>query len=393
MVRAKALTGPLTRTFQALVAGTVSPGQADTIHTALTALPSGGLVRRRGEKLMLTHATRLTGTELARAGRHLVEVVDPDAVDRRLQAALERQERAAHLDRYLAITEDRAGGVWIKGHGTAEDGALLTAALLPLTRPEPATTDSETDQETGDMRARRRATRASTAPGIWDALITLARHGLDTNLVPDTHGTPPRLLVTLDHHTLTRDLANAGITAGVGTTADGTDLPPGVLRRLACDAEIIPAVLGTRSEVLDVGRTRRTGHPRPLDRPRDPRPALHLPRLPPTTGDVPGPPPHPLARRRPHRPRQPRPAVRTPPPHPPPHPLADPAQPPRPKTRIPTTTQTRPDIGMDPISTTARLVEVRSDSEGEPSCLGRGEPLPDLVRDQVAGDQHPAPLG
>ncbi len=143
VVRAHALTGPLTRTFQALVAGTVSPGQADTIHTALTALPSGGLVRRRGEKVMLTHATRLTGTELARAGRHLVEVVDPDAVDRRLEAALERQERAAHLDRYLAITEDRAGGVWIKGHGTAEDGALLTAALLPLTRPEPARTDTE----------------------------------------------------------------------------------------------------------------------------------------------------------------------------------------------------------------------------------------------------------
>jgi hypothetical protein len=43
----------------------------------------------------------------------------------------------------------------------------------------------------------------------------------------------------------------------VGTTADGTDLPPGVLRRLACDAEIIPAVYGTTSEVLDLGRTHR----------------------------------------------------------------------------------------------------------------------------------------
>ncbi len=158
---------------------------------------------------MLTHATRLTGTELARAGRHLVQVVDPDAVDRRLEAALERQERAAHLDRYLAITEDRAGGVWIKGHGTAEDGALLTAALLPLTRPEPATTDTEDGEECAPARDPR-AYGART----WDALITLARHGLDTNLVPDTHGTPPRLLVTLDHHTLTRDLATAGITAG-----------------------------------------------------------------------------------------------------------------------------------------------------------------------------------
>ena len=31
-----------------------------------------------------------------------------------------------------------------------------------------------------------------------------------------------------------------------------------MVRRLACDAEIIPVVLGTRGEVLDVGRTTRT---------------------------------------------------------------------------------------------------------------------------------------
>ncbi len=43
----------------------------------------------------------------------------------------------------------------------------------------------------------------------------------------------------------------------MGTTADGTELPPGVLRRLACDAEIIPAILGSHGEVLDVGRLRR----------------------------------------------------------------------------------------------------------------------------------------
>lgn len=30
-----------------------------------------------------------------------------------------------------------------------------------------------------------------------------------------------------------------------------------MVRRLACDADLIPAVLGTHSEVLDVGRTRR----------------------------------------------------------------------------------------------------------------------------------------
>ncbi len=80
--------------------------------------------------------------------------------------------------------------------------------------------------------------------------MATAQHALNTQLPPETHGTPARLLVTVDHDTLRG-------AAGVGTTADGTDLPPDVIRRLACDAEIIPAVLGSHGEVLDVGRLRR----------------------------------------------------------------------------------------------------------------------------------------
>jgi hypothetical protein len=42
-----------------------------------------------------------------------------------------------------------------------------------------------------------------------------------------------------------------------GLLADGTELSPGELRRLACSAELIPVVLGTGSKVLDLGRTYR----------------------------------------------------------------------------------------------------------------------------------------
>ena len=260
VVRAKALTGPLARTREALVAGTMSPAQADLIVAAVADLPPGDWTRRRGEKLMVRQAGHLDATELARAGRHLVEVVDPDAVDRRLQAGLEREERAAHLDRHLSICEDRAGGVRIRGRGSAEDGALLKAALLPLTRPENRPEDrvNEVDEETGQPCPAGQPCAPGRDPReagarCWDALIALAQHALTTELPPQTHGTPARLLITLDHHTLQHDLQ----TQGVGTTGDGTDLPPATLRRLACDAEIIPAVLGGHSEVLDVGRTRR----------------------------------------------------------------------------------------------------------------------------------------
>jgi hypothetical protein len=48
-----------------------------------------------------------------------------------------------------------------------------------------------------------------------------------------------------------------GLGVGVGVAGDGTDLSAATIRRLACDAEIIPAVLGGQGEVFDVGRTRR----------------------------------------------------------------------------------------------------------------------------------------
>jgi hypothetical protein len=42
---------------------------------------------------------------------------------------------------------------------------------------------------------------------------------------------------------------------------DGTAVSPGELRRLACQADLIPVVLGTGSTVLDVGRAHRLAPP------------------------------------------------------------------------------------------------------------------------------------
>jgi hypothetical protein len=49
--------------------------------------------------------------------------------------------------------------------------------------------------------------------------------------------------------------------AASGVLADGTRLSAGELRLLACSAELIPAVLGTDSQVLDVGRAHRLAPP------------------------------------------------------------------------------------------------------------------------------------
>ena len=44
---------------------------------------------------------------------------------------------------------------------------------------------------------------------------------------------------------------------GAGSTMTGQGLGVETIRRIACDAMIIPVVLGSGSEILDVGRARR----------------------------------------------------------------------------------------------------------------------------------------
>ena len=65
--------------------------------------------------MMLAEAKRLDATDLRKVGRRLVEVVDPDGAERREERAMDREERAAHLNRHLSITDDGAGGARIRG--------------------------------------------------------------------------------------------------------------------------------------------------------------------------------------------------------------------------------------------------------------------------------------
>jgi hypothetical protein len=71
-----------------------------------------------------------------------------------------------------------------------------------------------------------------------------------TDLLPDSHGATPRLTLTMD----LQDLKNR---AGLATTETGEQLSASAIRRICCDSDVIPAILGSNSEVLDVGRTQR----------------------------------------------------------------------------------------------------------------------------------------
>ncbi|GAA4913035.1 uncharacterized protein DUF222 [Actinomycetospora succinea] len=63
------------------------------------------------------------------------------------------------------------------------------------------------------------------------------------------------LTITIDHRWLRGALTERG---GYGVLESGLRVHPGTVRRWACDAEIVPVVLGSKSEPLDVGRLQRT---------------------------------------------------------------------------------------------------------------------------------------
>ena len=93
---------------------------------------------------------------------------------------------------------------------------------------------------------------------MWDALVQLAqpRPGHRRRPRLPRHPHPGRGHHRPPHPDRRRPPQAARPTLPV--TSDGLDLPPAVVRRLACDAEVIPVLLGSHGEVLDVGRATRT---------------------------------------------------------------------------------------------------------------------------------------
>ena len=201
--------------------------------------------------MLLDEAKRLDATELRKVARRLLAVVDPDGQDRRDEKALDREERAAHLSRHLTISDDHAGGAWIKGRCSIEDAATLKATLMPLAKPQPSN-GPVCDPATCQLPGCGHDGRDPRDHGIrmLDALVDLCRRAQTKDLLPESHGATPRVTVTVSYQDL-RDQT------GYGTTETGEDLTAATIRRICCDADIIPAVLGTDLEVLDVGRTQR----------------------------------------------------------------------------------------------------------------------------------------
>ncbi len=222
MVRlATAVTEPaLAPVAEAMGDGWLSTTKAHVIERAVDRLPGDRALRARGVQVLLDDAKRLDATELKKVALHLVTVVDPDGDERRDEKALDRLERAAHHSRNLSITDDQAGGAWIKGRCSSEDAAMLKATLIPLAAPVPTdapTCHSDSCAVPGcghDGRDPR-----DHGARMLDALVEACRLLQTTEVLPESHGAVPRL-------TLTMDLRAAAPLSGLGETDTGEQSSP-----------------------------------------------------------------------------------------------------------------------------------------------------------------------
>lgn len=229
----------------ALAAGQLSLAQADAIVAGMRKLPSR-LTREeltKCQESILEHVETLGPIELRHLATRLMEVVAPDQAEADDARRLAAEERAALRSRSLRLFPDHHGSVRIVGQLPVSDAALLSAQLEALMPPV------STYAESGEM----------PTPGMRraDALVLLTQAAANAGSLPRRGGDRPTVHVTMDLETLRSGLGRTGLF----TLGEVDGLAPGEARRLACDAHLIPMVLGTDSRPLDVGRSQRTFPP------------------------------------------------------------------------------------------------------------------------------------
>ncbi len=127
-------------------------------------------------------------------------------------------------------------GIKFGGFLAAENAELFQAAIDRLAKPH-KTVEGELDPRPRDKRQA-------------DALVMILEAAAGN---PDATPGVPHLMVTIDFE----DLKNATSQALGDLMFSGATLSAAAVRRLACDAAILPIVLGSNSQALDVGTEQR----------------------------------------------------------------------------------------------------------------------------------------
>ena len=225
-------------TAEALDAGRVSPEHAAVIVRATGQLPNtvSKAQRQTIEASLVEKAGRFSPDQLRRIARRALESVEPDQkiVDAHENELIRTEEQAAREKCSLTLHDNGDGTT--TGHFTipALAAAMLGKVIDAMTAPRRMRT--EAPDQSFDWRHRR---------GL--AFTELLEHLPTDRLHTKSAAT---VVVTIDHAVLAGAMKAAHLDTDQALSA-------GEARRLACNAGILPAILGSKSVALDLGRESR----------------------------------------------------------------------------------------------------------------------------------------
>ncbi|MCY3609349.1 MAG: DUF222 domain-containing protein [Acidimicrobiaceae bacterium] len=232
-------------------------------HAAvLDALAEGDINADQAESLCDARVPDEVRTELvAAAASH-----DTDTTRQRLREAEATHGVETPTERFLRQRTARGAG-WGRDHEgmlklwarfDPETGASIEAALEPLRR---ALWQDDKHQRT-DRRTPAQRDADTLAYALAGATLTeqdaATVDRLHARACRDGHAEQVQRLSPAQISVLIGLDALRGHTDQAGVTDAGTELAPETVRRLACDAEIIPIILGGRGGSADIGWARRT---------------------------------------------------------------------------------------------------------------------------------------
>jgi len=219
----------LTATAAELTAGTIGPGHLKVITTTLHRIPPSTHPETAAQaEQTLAHAARqFDPAALSRIGERLLAYLDPDGPE-----PTDEPEQV----RELRVRTGADGTVTLNGKLDPEGGARVLEVLNSLNGRRPPV-DGVPDQRS---LARRNA----------DALVEVMSSLLDEGELPTRGGQRPHLVLTMKLTDLIEGLGSAVLDTGGRLSAAQA-------RRLACNACVVPMVLGSDSMPLDVGRQQR----------------------------------------------------------------------------------------------------------------------------------------
>ncbi|MGZ6787837.1 MAG: DUF222 domain-containing protein [Nocardioidaceae bacterium] len=236
---ALALDDPaLAPTREALARGRLQADQARVVVRTLEDLATDEVTpaeRETAQRHLLDLASVLDAKQLQAAGRRIFEVIAPEEADRREGEALEREERRARARCRFALRDNGDGTTsgWFRI--PTLQGQMLSKVVQAFAAPRRRAGSPGEDGRS-----------VPYAAALGQGFAELVEH-LPTDKLPRAGGVAATIVVTMDLQALRDGLAAAGLDTGGRISA-------AEVRRLACTAGLVPAVLGTRSQPLDLGR-------------------------------------------------------------------------------------------------------------------------------------------